>query len=432
MNFMPDWMETEKTVRRGECAKADFMPLDNKCEEKIQYLNGEWSFNYSEHVAYAPEGFESDSFDVSGWEKIEVPSCWQLSGYGKKHYSNVRFPYPADPPYVPQESGVGCYKHTFTVPEEWDGQKIYLTFEGVRSSFFVWVNGISLGFGQGSHTRNRYDITEALKKGINTVAVKVYQLSHTSYLEDQDMWRLNGIFRDVYISSQIHGGLSDIFIKTDLVNDYNDGVLKCELTFDNPCGDVKILLIKDEKVIFEKEAQCKSETVLEEKVTGCKTWTAETPELYELRVIVKTDKNQIEYYNFNVGFRKIEIKNQMLLINGKQIKIKGVNHHDFTPESGYALTKKEIERDLILMKKNNFNTVRCSHYPPHPYMLDLCDKLGLYVIDEADLECHGFIAIGRWEWISDSPEWTDLYIDRMERMVERDKNHFMLHRFLIK
>jgi len=245
MNFMPDWMEIEKTVPRGEKAKADFAPLNDNDEEKIHYLNGEWAFNYSEHTAYAPDGFEEDGYDVSKWDKITVPSCWQLCGYGRKHYSNVRFPYPADPPYVPQESGVGCYKREFTVPDEWEGEKIYLTFEGVRSSFFVWVNGISLGFGQGSHTRNRYDITEVVKNGINTVSVKVYQLSHTSYLEDQDMWRLNGIFRDVYISSQIKEGLSDIFIKTDLINDYNDGVLHCEMTFDNPRGIVELTLCKD-------------------------------------------------------------------------------------------------------------------------------------------------------------------------------------------
>lgn len=423
MNFMPDWMEVEKTMPRGERAKADFLPVNDKCEEKIKYLNGEWSFNYSEHIAYAPDGFEEENYDVSEWGKITVPSCWQLCGYGRKHYSNVRFPYPADPPYVPQESGVGCYKREFTVPEEWEDEKIYLTFEGVRSSFFVWVNGVSLGFGQGSHTRNRYDITKAVKKGINTVALKVYQLSHTSYLEDQDMWRLNGIFRDVYISSQIKEGLSDIFIKTDLINDYNDGVLRCEMTFDNPGGKAELTLCKDGSEIFRAVKECTHELTVEETVKDCKKWTAETPELYELTVTVRTNDGRIEYYNFNVGFRKIEIKNQMLLINGKQIKIKGVNHHDFTPESGYALTKEEIERDLVLMKRNNFNAVRCSHYPPHPYMLDLCDKYGLYVIDEADLECHGFISLGKWEWISDSPEWTDLYIDRMERMVERDKNH---------
>lgn len=423
MNFMPDWMEIEKTVSKGESARTHFISRDCDNKEKIEYLNGEWDFNYCDHVAYAPVGFEKDDYNTADWDKIYVPSCWQLKGYGKKQYSNVRFPYPADPPYVPQESGVGCYKRNFTVPDAWNGERIYLTFEGVRSSFFVWVNGISLGFGQGSHTQNRYDITDVIRKGENTISVKVYQLSHTSYIEDQDMWRLNGIFRDVYISAQIDGGLSDIFVKTDLLNDYKDGFIKCEMAFKNPIGSIIVSLFDGDNEVFRKDIKCEPEVVLEEMVSSCKKWTAETPNLYELRVTVLVNENQIENYFFNVGFRKIEINSQMLLINGKQVKIKGVNHHDFTPENGYALTKNEIEKDIFLIKKNNFNAVRCSHYPPHPYMLDLCDKYGLYVIDEADIECHGFISVGKWEWISDSEEWTDIYIDRMVKMVERDKNH---------
>lgn len=415
MDFVPDWMKIEKEMTRGEKAAASFDAFSDG-EKKRKSLNGIWKFKYFSHIADAEGCFEIPD----GWDEIEVPSCWQMKGYGRKRYSNVRFLYPVNPPYVPAESAVGCYMRSFSLPKEWNGEKIYINFDGVRSSFFVWVNGKMLGFGQGSHTRNTYDITDCVKSGENVVAVKVFQLSHTSYIEDQDMWRLNGIFRDVFLSARDKNGLRDIFIKADLSEDYKDGILRCEMQFDNPCGELEIKLERNGKTFFNKTVQCESETVLEERIEKCKKWTAETPELYMLSI---EHKESGEMYKFDVGFRKVETKNSMLLINGRQVKIKGVNHHEFSPDNGYAMTKEELERDIILMKQNNFNAVRCSHYPPNPYWLKLCDRLGLYVIDEADLECHGFIELDNWTMISDSPEWEDLYIDRMQRMVERDKNH---------
>lgn len=422
MGFMPDWMNVEKNMQRGKKARSYFIAYKDR-EKKQHYLNGEWSFFCASHIADIPNGFEQKGYNTSDWDKIMVPSCWQMKGYGKKHYSNVRFPYPVNPPFVPDESAAGCYKREFVVPQEWEGQRIFLNFDGVRSSFFVWVNGISLGFGQGSHTKNEYDITDCLTDGVNTVAVQVYQLSHTSYLEDQDMWRLNGIFRDVYLTAQDKNGLTDVFIKASLSENYKDGVLTCEMKFDNPCGNIELKVSKDGAELIDKTIECKQKTVFEGIIKDCKAWTAETPELYLLTIDLKKDGVIAETYMFEVGFKIVEIQDSMLLINGKQIKIKGVNHHEFSPDNGYALTYDEMKRDVILMKRNNFNTVRCSHYPPHPYWLQLCDTYGLYVIDEADLECHGFLPLGNWTEISDSPEWENLYIDRMERMVERDKNH---------
>lgn len=422
MGFMPDWMSIENNMKRGEKARAHFIAYKN-LEKKQYFLNGQWYFYYASHVADIPNGFEVNGYNISDWNKIEVPSCWQMKGYGKKHYSNVRFPYPVNPPFVPDESAVGCYKREFVVPQEWEGQRIFLNFDGVRSSFFVWVNGISLGFGQGSHTKNEYDITDCLIKGVNTVSVQVYQLSHTSYLEDQDMWRLNGIFRDVYLTAQDKNGLTDIFIKSSLSEDYKDGILKCEMEFDNPSGNIEIKFDKDNIELINETIECEKELTFENIIKDCKAWSAETPELYSLTINLKKDGEISETYKFEIGFRTVEIRNSMLLINGKQIKIKGVNHHEFSPDNGYAMTYDEMKRDVILMKRNNFNAVRCSHYPPHPYWLQLCDTYGLYVIDEADLECHGFLSVGNWTQISDSPEWEDLYIDRMIRMVERDKNH---------
>lgn len=422
MGFMPDWISIEKNMSRGRKARTHFIAYKN--EKKKQYsLNGTWNFCYVNHLSDIPTGFEQSDFDISAWDKIEVPSCWQMKGYGKKHYSNVRFPYPVNPPFVPDESAAGCYKREFIVPEEWDGQRVFLNFEGVRSSFFVWVNGVSLGFGQGSHTKNEYDITDCITKGINTVAVQVYQLSHTSYLEDQDMWRLNGIFRDVYLTAQDENGMADIFIKTSLSEDYKDGVLSCEMSFNNPCGKVGLKVSKAGEVLLSGTEDCKKRTVFGGTIKNCDAWTAETPNLYNLTIELIKNDEVAEAYKFDFGFNIVETKNSMLLVNGQQIKIKGVNHHEFSPDNGYALTYKEMERDITLMKQHNFNAVRCSHYPPHPYWLELCDKYGLYVIDEADLECHGFLSVGDWTMISDAPEWEELYIDRMERMVERDKNH---------
>lgn len=424
MNFMPDWMKIEKSLSRGESASATYYSCKSRSgEANIKTLNGEWQFHYSTHVAYAPDEFEQDGYDTSKWDTIEVPSCWQMKGYGQKHYTNVKFPYPVNPPYVPQESAVGCYKREFVLPADWEEEKIYLIFEGVCSSFFVSVNGIQLGFGQGSHTRNKYDITGVVKKGVNTVSVKVYQFSHVSYIEDQDMWRLNGIFRDVYLMAQSKNGLSDIWIKTDLSEDYRDGMITCEISFPDPGGSAALELSKDGQIYWQEEKRCSKRVTFEGVVRECAKWTAETPDLYDVTVILKNNGKETEVYHFHTGFRKIEIKDAMLLINGRQVKLKGVNHHEFTPDHGYAMTRDEMERDVILMKQHNFNTVRCAHYPPHPYWLELCDRYGLYVIDEADLECHGFLDIGKWTWISDDPEWEGIYVDRAVRMVERDKNH---------
>lgn len=379
--------------------------MDREKSERFVSLNGEWDFKYFESLADLTE-------EISNWDKIPVPSCWQLFGYDYPHYTNVNYPHPVDPPYVPDENPCGVYRRFLDI-EETD-KEMHLVFEGVNSCVCLYINGKEVGYSQGSHNIAEFDVSAYLKEGRNEIRAEVLKWCDGSYLEDQDMFRFSGIFRDVYLLKRDKKHISDIRIDTDLseAKISVSGVKEAEYS----------LYFEGEKIASGK---FEGETVL--KMKNPKLWSAEKPNLYKL--IIKAGEEYIPQY---IGFRTIEISPaRELLINKKTVKIKGVNRHDSHPEKGHAVSLFDMRNDLLKMKALNINTVRTSHYPPAPEFLNLCDELGLYVIDEADLETHGFVTKDitykyipfNSEWIMDKPEWEAAMIDRAERMLSRDKNH---------
>ncbi|MDP4506976.1 glycoside hydrolase family 2 TIM barrel-domain containing protein [Nonomuraea turcica] len=354
-------------------------------------LNGTWRFRLSP-TANVPDDFAQPSYDAADWDELPVPSHWPLHGYGAPAYTNVDFPFPVDPPHVPDENPTGDYRRTFDLPEDWTGGR--LRFEGADSFARVWLNGHELGFWTGSRLPAEFDAGPWLRPGRNVLAVRVHQWSAASYLEDQDMWWLPGIFRDVTLTRSA----ADVFVHAS-----HDG----RLSFEAEGG----LLSIPELGVADLEPGT-------EITLDVEPWTAETPRLYDAVVTFPG-----EMVRLRVGFRTISIVDGVLLANGSPLLLKGVNRHEFHPERGRAVPYETMRADVLLMKQHNVNAVRTSHYPPHPAFLDLCDELGLWVIDECDLETHGF---GEVDWRgnpTDDPRWADALLDRMRRMVERDKNH---------
>lgn len=411
---------------------ADMIPYSEACNEYkkeksnlIILLNGEWKFSFYEYAMSVPEEFSEYEYADDVWKNINVPSCWQMEGYGKKQYVNCRYPFPVEPPYVPLENNVGCYRKEFYLPLDWNGKNIHIVFDGVCSAFKLWVNGKEKGFSQGSHMPSEFDITSLLKPGRNVIAVKVYQYSFASYLECQDMWRFNGIFRDVYLVAKEACELWNIETSSVLDDTYKNAQLTANISLLSPTDEYGVSLqIKDgAKCVGVKEATASQNMKFVFDIEDVKKWSAETPNLYTLEVTLHKNGKTVEIYPIKIGFKKIELKNNMFYINGSPIKFKGVNHHDTHPETGYAMSEADMEKDIVIMKKYNINTVRTSHYPPTSYFLDLCDKYGIYVVDEADLETHGLQNVNDWNKLAEAEEWKALHIDRAERMVKRDINH---------
>ena len=419
-----------------DAASALSCDRDNTPYRKL--LNGTWRFQYTAHPGLSPTGFEMLDYDDSGWAELPVPSNWQMHGYGRPNYTNVAYPYPVDPPRVPQDNPVGHYRRLFTVPAGWEGRRVLLTFEGVDSAFYVWVNGKMAGYSQGAHLPSEFDITSLLKAGDNLLAVQVYQWSDGSYLEDQDMWRLSGIFRDVCLSATPMLHVRDVFIRTTLSAGYKDANVEVDITVRN-YATVEVAGASITAELFDAaEKPAASETVRAETlpagrevvlntilpVNGAHLWSAEEPYLYTLLLsLTDATGKRYEVQSYRVGIRQVEVREQQLLINGVAVKLKGVDRHETHPDLGHAVTYESMLKDIVLMKQHNINTVRTSHYPDDPRWYDLCDRFGMYIVDEADLECHGFGIGGDLNQISDDPEWEAAYIDRAERMVQRDKNH---------
>jgi len=415
-------------------------------------LNGTWKFKWSKDPQSRPEDFYRNDFDVSGWDTIDVPSNWQLKGYGTPLYSNVTYPFKKDPPKVmctPPErytnykarNPVGSYKRTFTVPAAWKDREVFINFDGVDSAFYLWVNGSMVGYSQDSRTPAEFNITKYLTEGTNNLAVEVYRYSDGSYLEDQDYWRLSGIYRNVYLTCRPNVYLRDFFVKATLDEDYKDGTLEVEFEFKNNTAEEQMPPSVETK-LFDTEGNSMFSSVISgladsikpgaaDKwkwlttapiIKNVKTWTAETPNLYKLVFTVKDKKGQvIETIATNVGFRTVEIKDGGLYINGRYVHLKGANRHEHDPDTGHYITRKSMIQDILLMKQHNLNTVRTCHYPDCPEWYELCDHFGLYLIDEANIESHG-IGYGE-ESLAKQPEWRDAHLDRVMNMVERDKNH---------
>ena len=363
-------------------------------------LNGDWDFAFYERDFDLPE----DVKDIPFTATIPVPSCWQLQGYEKPIYCNIQYPHPVDPPYVPDENPCGIYRKRFTLDKNWANRDTHIVFEGVASCLYLYVNGQYVGFSQGSHLQSEFDLTPFVCQGENEIIVKVLKWCVGSYLEDQDCFRHNGIFRDVYLLSREKNGLQDIRIQAD-----------CKA----------ITCSAPEYTIFDKDGKIAD-------LSSPTLWNAENPYLYTL--VVKT---ATEYIPFRVGMREIAISDKgELLINGQSVILKGVNHHDTHPYTGYTMTDADLRRDLELMKQLNMNCVRTSHYPPTPEFISMCDELGFYVVDECDMETHGFcyraidetVKDGGYDsenpiWPCTDPAWKELHLDRIRRTVERDKNH---------
>ena len=410
----------------------------------ILMLNGEWKFKLCRNPKSVPEGFYRVDFNAESWDDIPVPSNWQMLGYDKPIYVNVRYPFPPDPPRVPRDwNPTGLYRRWFIVPDEWSGRKIFIIFEGVDSAFYVWINGHKVGYSQDSRLPAEFDITPYVHPGRNLVAVEVLRWSDGSYLEDQDMWRLSGIYRDVYLycTPKIH--IRDFFVRTIFDSEYRDAELKLRINIknysDREAGPLIIeaqLYDEDGSIVFDESLRRKLERLkprhevafeVKSVVRKPKKWSAETPYLYTLVLTLKkADGEIIEAESCKIGFRQVEVKDGQILINGVPVLLKGVNRHEHDGERGHVVTVETMIKDIKIMKRFNFNAVRTSHYPNHPAWYDLCDKYGIYVIDEANIECHGLANIQcvpyRKEPAND-PEWLHAFMERVIRMVERDKNH---------
>jgi beta-galactosidase len=395
----------------------------------FQSLDGTWKFQGSLRPADRPLDFYRTDFSDAKWRTIPVPSCWQMHGFDIPIYTNIIYPWPQDPaapPSVPQDfSPVGSYRRTFTVPAAWKGRTVYLHFAGVDSAFYVWVNGIKVGYNEDSRTPAEFDITPQLKPGSNLLAVEVYRFGDGAFLEDQDMWRMSGIYREVFLWSVAETHVRDVEIRSDLDSSYKDALLNVTAWVNRPgqCTLTAELLDAAGVAVGKTEAPCEQETELTMKLADVKKWSAESPYLYRLLLTLKDPGGAtIEVIPQNVGFRKVEIKGGRFMVNGRPVLIKGVDRHEHSEITAKTVDRASMVRDIELMKQFNINAVRTSHYPNHPDWYDLCDQYGIYVMDEANIEAHHY-GNDPNNRLMNSPEWSAAFMDRVQRMVERDKNH---------
>jgi beta-galactosidase len=413
----------------------------DRAQSRLISLNGEWQFHFEADSKNRPLDFYSGENKVAGWDKIEVPSCWEMKGYGTPIYTNSTYPFPNRPPFITRTNPVGSYFRTFEIPADWDGKQIILHFGGVSSAFYVWVNGQMVGYSEDSCLPAEFDVTEKVQKGKNTVAVQVFRWSDGSYLEDQDHWRMSGIQREVMLLAQPRVALNDFFVKTKFDENLEDALLQIrpkvtmkdsiniegwtvEAMLYSPTDKPKLaqpLKIDLSKIVYEEYPQRDNVkfALLETKVESPQKWSAELPVLYTLVLSLKDNNGTVlESRSCKVGFRDIHIQDGVFLVNGKPVKLYGVNRHDHSETGGKTVTRDEMLKDVLLMKQHNLNAVRTCHYPNDPYFYDLCDQYGLYVMDEANIETHH--ASG---YLTNQPQWHFAYADRVIRMVERDKNH---------
>ena len=419
-------------------ARAYYIPasrrMDNLVEhreesDRMQLLNGTWKFQYFNSIYDIQDSFFEKNYDTENFDEIQVPSVWQMAGYDTHQYTNIRYPFPFDPPYVPQDIPCGAYVHTFEYSRDEKAPKSFLNFEGVDSCFYVWINGSYIGYSQVSHMTSEFDVTDVLQDGTNTVAVLVMKWCDGSYLEDQDKFRMSGIFRDVYILKRPKQAISDYHIKTRIEDML--AKVEIEMKFYSPLN-VKISLEDRNGAVVALGSIAEEGTAVLE-IASPELWNTENPYLYKL--ILETENEVIVDH---IALRKIEIKDQVIYLNGQKIKFRGVNRHDSDPVTGFTINPEQITTDLTLMKQHNFNAIRSSHYPNAPFFYEMCDKYGFMVIDEADIEAHGPFMIyrkedtdynrfKRWnEKIADDPVWEEAIVDRVKLMVERDKNRFCI------
>ena len=399
-------------------------------------LNGEWDFQLFSRPEDVPESFiqNQQNDDSTLWQKIPVPSNWQLQGYDKPIYCNVKYPFEVNPPFVPSDNPTGCYRTTFNVDGAQLKQSNHIIFDGVNSAFHLWCNGQWVGYSQDSRLPTEFDLSNMLVEGENSLAVMVIRWSDGSYLEDQDMWWLSGIFRDVTLLSKPKAHISDVFITPDLDACYRDGSLAIKTRLNAPESyQIQAQLFEETVPVSEPIISGTNSKIIDEKggwddicfhqitISEPKKWSAELPNLYRCVVsLLDEEGNIVDVESYDVGFRKVEMLKGQLCLNGQPLLIRGVNRHEHHPEHGHVVNEQDMIEDIKLMKQNNFNAVRTAHYPNHPSWYELCDQFGLYVCDEANIETHGMFPMSR---LAADPQWTHAFMSRYTQMVERDKNH---------
>lgn len=449
-SFVNDWENPKMVGQNKEPAHCTLIPYEDHKQalmdnpERSPFylsLNGTWKFHWTRQPADRPKDFFKPEVNVKWWDDIPVPSNWEMHGYGIPIYINAGYPFPANPPYIPHDyNPVGSYRRDFDVPLTWKDRQVFIHFAGVQSAFYLWINGKKVGYSQDSMTPAEFNITPYIKIGNNTAAVEVYRWSDGSYLEDQDMWRFSGIYRDVFLFSTPSIHIRDFWVQchldqkyqnaeltvTPIIHNYghqSSGNCKLEVTIYDRDGrtiPVKPVLKQEIESLASKTGKTFSLTC---QVFNPHKWTAETPYLYTVVLTLRDQQNRIlEVEHCWFGFRKVEIKDGQLLVNGVPITIKGVNRHEHDPDFGKAVPFNRMLQDIKILKQNNINAVRTSHYPDHPLWLDLCDRFGIYLIDEANIESHG-MGYKPERTLGNNPEWKDAHLDRAIRMVERDKNH---------
>lgn len=419
-------------------ARAYYIPASRRMNDLVEHreesdrmllLNGMWKFQYFDSIYDVKDVFYKTDCDTNGFDRITVPGVWQMAGYDTQQYTNIRYPFPFDPPFVPQDIPCGAYVHAFNYHKEERAPKAFLNFEGVDSSFYVWVNGTYVGYSQVSHATSEFDVTKVIKEGENIIAVLVLKWCDGSYLEDQDKFRMSGIFRDVYILKRPQKAICDYRIRTRITEKL--AKIELEVKFYLPV-EVKIQIEDKNGVVVSQGSIAEDGTIVLEIVYP-ELWNTENPYLYGL-VMMTEDEVIIDH----VALRVIDIRDQVICLNGQKIKFRGVNRHDFDPVTGFAISMEQIKTDLTLMKQHNFNAIRSSHYPNVPFFYEMCDRYGFMVVDEADIEAHGpfmlyrkedtdYNRFKRWnEKIADDPAWEASILDRVQLMVERDKNRFCI------
>jgi beta-galactosidase len=448
-----DWENPEVFQINREPARAAFLPyadetsaISDKYESSPWYfsLNGKWKFSWSPTPDQRPKDFYKQDFSTLHWKELQVPSNWELNGYGIPIYTNITYPFERNPPFINHwDNPVGSYKKDFVLPENWDNRHVFLHFEAGTSAMYIWVNGEKVGYTENTKSPAEFDITKYLKAGNNTLAVEVYRWSDGSYLEDQDFWRLSGIDRNVYLYSTNDLRIADFFAKPDLDSNYKNGSLNVDITLKN-LGSAAInnqkvqakLVDASGKNIFIKIVQVNSEAnktqtiSFSQNVSNPKLWSSETPNLYSLVLSLKNEKGSIiETVATQIGFRKVELKGGQLLVNGVRLIVHGVNIHEHNPVTGHFQDEATMMKDIRMMKQLNINSVRCSHYPNNILWVKLCNKYGLFLVDEANIESHGMGVEGQPLIYMNPktnpghlPEWREAHLDRIYSLVERDKN----------
>ena len=441
----PDWENPEVFAVNKEVARATSLPYpDEKLALADDYsqspffrsLDGMWKFYWVPKVAEVSESFWNENYDVGSWTDMPVPGNWEFNGFGIPMYVNTGFGFRARPPFIDREdSPVGAYRRTFDIPESWDGRRVFIHFEAGTNAMYVWVNGQKVGYTQNAKSPAEFDITNYIRKGTNTLACQVHKFSDGSYLEDQDMWRLGGINRSVYLYSTAQTRIQDFFAHPDLDGNYKNGLFSLDVSLKNYSNTPAVrtlevsLVDKSGKKIYSKSqkktipaAETLNVVFPKSKISSPQLWTAETPNLYTMVLTLQDEKGGVvESTSHKIGFRKIEITDGQLFVNGKKVYFKGVNLHEFKSGAGNVVAREDMMRNIQLMKELNINAVRTSHYPQPPLWYKLCDEYGLYLVDEANLESHG-LGYGK-DNVSNFPEWHGQHMDRIVRLVERDKNH---------